>query len=58
MTVRGPLDASLLRRAVVLANADELLHCAGVFAHGTRPVEGGGPALEHEARRVFEETAQ
>jgi dihydropyrimidinase len=40
------------------AGADELsLHCASVFASGTRPVEVIGPALEDEARRVFD-TAQ
>jgi len=37
------------------AGADELsLHCASVFASGTRPVEVIGPALEDEARRVFD----
>ena len=39
------------------ADADELLlHCADVLAYGMRPVEVIGPALEDEARRVFEET--
>jgi tRNA(Arg) A34 adenosine deaminase TadA len=37
-------------------DADELLlHAADVLASGTRPVEVIGPALEDEARRVFEE---
>lgn len=41
------------------ADADELLlHCGDVFAYGMRPVEVVGPALEDEARRVFEETAR
>jgi tRNA(adenine34) deaminase len=35
--------------------ADELsLHCAEVLASGTQPVEVIGPALEDEARRVFD----
>src|SRR6187402_2203341 len=35
--------------------ADELaLHCAKVLASGTWPVEVIGPALEDEARRVFD----
>jgi tRNA(Arg) A34 adenosine deaminase TadA len=35
--------------------ADELsLHCAEVLARGTRRVEVLGPALENEARRVFD----
>ena len=35
--------------------ADELmLHCADLIASGMRPVEVLGPALEDEARRVFE----
>jgi len=35
--------------------ADELmLHCADVTARGTRAVEVLGPALEDEARRVFD----
>jgi tRNA(adenine34) deaminase len=38
------------------ADVDELaLHCAEVLARGTRPVEVLGPALEDEARRVFDE---
>lgn len=38
------------------ADADELLlHCGDVLAYGMRPVEVVGPALEDEARRVFEE---
>lgn len=38
------------------AGADELaLHCREVLASGTRRVEVQGPALEDEARRVFEE---
>ncbi len=37
------------------AHADELaLHCRDVLASGTRRVEVGGPALEDEARAVFE----
>jgi tRNA(Arg) A34 adenosine deaminase TadA len=37
-------------------DADELLlHAADVLASGVRPVEVIGPALEDEARRVFEE---
>jgi tRNA(adenine34) deaminase len=41
------------------ADGDELmLHCADVLAGGRRPVEVAGPALEDEARRVFEETAR
>jgi tRNA(adenine34) deaminase len=36
-------------------DADELaLHCAEVLASGTQPVEVIGPALEDEARRVFD----
>lgn len=36
-------------------HADELsMHCADVLAYGTRPVEVLGPALEDEARRVFD----
>jgi len=35
--------------------ADELaLHCAEVLASGTQPVDVIGPALEDEARRVFD----
>jgi tRNA(Arg) A34 adenosine deaminase TadA len=38
------------------ADADELaLHCAEVLARGTRAVEVLGPALEDEARHVFDE---
>ncbi len=41
--------------AVGGAQADELaLHCREVMACGTRHVEVMGPALEDEARRVFE----
>ncbi len=37
-------------------DADELaLHCAAVLASGTQRVEVLGPALEDEARRVFDE---
>ena len=37
------------------AEVDELsLACRGVMAHGTRRVEVTGPALQAEARRVFE----
>ena len=39
------------------SDVDELvLHCADVIASGMRPVEVIGPALEDEARRVFEPT--
>jgi tRNA(Arg) A34 adenosine deaminase TadA len=36
-------------------DTDELaLHCAEVFGRGTRPIKVLGPALEAEARRVFD----
>lgn len=39
------------------AQADELaLHCREVLARGTRRVEVNGPALEDEARAVFEDS--
>ena len=39
------------------AQADELaLHCRDVLASGTRHVEVSGPALEDEARAVFEDS--
>jgi tRNA(Arg) A34 adenosine deaminase TadA len=57
--VRRVVYALSMRSMAQLAGdgVDEInLRCAQVLAHGTAAVEVVGPALEHEARRVFDKT--
>jgi tRNA(Arg) A34 adenosine deaminase TadA len=57
--VRRVVYALSMRSMAQLADAgaDEInLGCAQVLAHGTAVVEVVGPALEDEARRVFDKT--